>query len=374
MIAAALHGVSANAFALLRSMRRHDTKRHRVARAWRRALPLNLCVPVVLVHAPLDCPTHDGSGTPSVQRRTSLCRGGARVRVLLSVFLLPVEAAAHGVAAANDGWAWNGQAWLWLLLVLSAVLVARGTLSLWRHAAPGAGIRRWQAASFAAGWLALSGAILSPLDALGQQLFWVHMVQHETLMLIAAPLLVLARPLAALVWGLPARWRPVAGRLVAKSGLKLPARVFTRPLAAWWLHAVVLWSWHAPALFEAALREQGVHELQHLSFFVSALLFWSALFDGARVRFGSAVIYLFTTAVHTAVLGALLTLSGRVLYPSYAQSAPHWGLTALEDQQLGGLIMWVPGGMIFLVAALALFAAWLGAGERAARRRPMPVQ
>ncbi|WP_157265729.1 cytochrome c oxidase assembly protein [Azohydromonas aeria] len=250
-------------------------------------------------------------------------------------------------------------------------LALAGIVRLWREAGVGAGVRRWQAGSFLLGWLATGVAVLSPLDALGERRFWLHMVQHEMMMLVAAPLLVLGSPLAALVWGLPARWRGPAARWTRRLGLQAATRVLSTPLTAWWVHAVVLWAWHAPALFEAALRRSWVHDLQHLSFFGSALLFWWGLFQGGhgpgRGRHGAAVFYLFTTTVHTAVLGALLTVSERVWYPVYLERASWGTLSALEDQQLGGLIMWVPGGVVYMVAALVLFARWMDDGpERAA--------
>ncbi|NML18712.1 cytochrome c oxidase assembly protein [Azohydromonas sp. G-1-1-14] len=283
--------------------------------------------------------------------------------------------AAHAVGHADTRplWqAWAPQAWLWALWLTVGALAGLGIARLWRGAGVGAGLRRWEAAGFALGWLATGAAVLSPLDALGEQRFWLHMVQHEVLMLVAAPLLVLGRPLAALVWGLPQRWRSPAARWTRQSGLQALVRVLGAPLTAWWLHAVVLWAWHAPVLFEAAVRHDGVHDLQHLSFFISALLFWWGLFQagGGRSRQGVAVFYLFTTALHTAVLGALLTMSERLWYPVYAAQAAHGGLSALEDQQLGGLIMWVPGGVVYMVAALVLFARWMDAARTLSTTSP----
>jgi cytochrome c oxidase assembly factor CtaG len=142
---------------------------------------------------------------------------------------------------------------------------------------------------------------------------------------------------------------------------------------AWGLHAAALWAWHAPALFEAAVVHESVHILQHASFFVTALLFWWSLLsgrDGQRV--GLAVLCLSTTALHGGALGALLAMAGQAWYSVYEATAPLWGLTALEDQQLGGLIMWVPAGLVYLGAALALLASWLGAPSfrRTPRRAP----
>jgi putative membrane protein len=154
--------------------------------------------------------------------------------------------------------------------------------------------------------------------------------------------------------------------------VRAPARVVTAPAAVWLLHAVALWAWHVPALFNAALASDPIHALQHLSFFGTAVLFWWGLVQDRydRMQYGAAVLYVFTTAVHSGVLGALLTLSPWPWYPAYATTTAAFGLTPLEDQQLGGLIMWVPAGAIYVAVGLAFFAAWLGAlgGGRVAVR------
>jgi cytochrome c oxidase assembly factor CtaG len=135
------------------------------------------------------------------------------------------------------------------------------------------------------------------------------------------------------------------------------------------VHALAIWVWHAPRLYDAAVTSALVHALQHASFLGSALLFWWALIHGrnGRLRYGASVLYIFTTALHTTALGAVLSLASRPLYPAYASTAA-WGLTPLEDQQLAGLIMWVPAGIAYLVAALGLMAEWLREAERRTSR------
>jgi putative membrane protein len=140
---------------------------------------------------------------------------------------------------------------------------------------------------------------------------------------------------------------------------------------AWAIHAVALWIWHIPYLFQATLESDVVHTLQHISFFGSALLFWWAIINesAALARYGAGILYLFTTSIHSGLLGAFLTFTHRLLYPVYASSTDQWGLTPLEDQQLGGLIMWVPAGLVYIVAALFMFAGWLRESENSALRR-----
>jgi putative membrane protein len=295
-----------------------------------------------------------------------------------AVFLLsPCPAGAHPIqepeAAAPSGWAELARAWEFdpgvvMSLLLTGLLYARGVAG---RRGLRRGVRAREVSLFAAGWLALVIALVSPVHRWGEALFSAHMTQHEILMLVAAPLLVLGSPLAPLLRGLPARWARALGGIY-RGGPWHPIRdVLRNPLVAWSIHGVVLWAWHAPALFEAALESETVHALQHASFLGSALLFWWALLRGrGRVLdYGAAVLYLFTTAVHSGILGALLTFSGAPWYPAYAATTRAWGFSPLADQQLGGLIMWVPAGTVYIAVALLLFARWMRASGEQVRRR-----
>jgi putative membrane protein len=251
------------------------------------------------------------------------------------------------------------------LLALSSVLYFVGTLKLWRQSYKGGGIRQWQAACFVAGWLIAALALVSPLDPMGEVLFSAHMVQHELLMVVAAPLMVLGRPLAVFVWALPLSLRRGIGHATRSKPVDIFWSFITHPSAAWTIHALVLWVWHAPPFFQASILNSTVHTFQHISFLFAALLFWWALFQ-TRPRHGGsgvAIIYLLTTAMHTGLLGALLTFSTRLWYPVYAPTAVAWGLTPIEDQQLGGLIMWVPGGLSYLAAGLWLMGRLLQSSD-----------
>ena len=248
--------------------------------------------------------------------------------------------------------------WTRLLpLVVTALLYLRGTHGPARASSA-------QAGCFWAGWSVLALSLVSPVHSLGGVLFSAHMVQHELLMLVAAPLLVLSRPLAPFVRGLPFAWRRAAGRWSKTNWVRPMWRRLTEPLTAWLLHAAALWIWHAPALFQATVDSETVHAAQHLSFLLTALLFWwSLIYAQGRAGYGAGVVYIFTTAVHTSILGALLTFSPVVWYPIYRETTRVWGLTPLQDQQIGGLVMWIPAGVLYLAAGLALFAAWLRQSE-----------
>lgn len=150
-------------------------------------------------------------------------------------------------------------------------------------------------------------------------------------MLLATPLLVLSRPIAVALWAFPRGWRRLLVRFSTTGWIGHFWRYITAPFAAWAIHGVVIWAWHAPILFQAALKDEQVHTVQHLSFFMSALVFWWAIIrgrEGAR-GYGAGVLYLFLTTVHTSLLGALLTFSRQPWYSAYGGSAAA-GLSALE--------------------------------------------
>jgi putative membrane protein len=248
--------------------------------------------------------------------------------------------------------AWAFEPVVVLSLALSGLLYVVGVRKLWRGSAAGRGVRKWEAWCYAGGWLALFVALVSPLHPWGRVLFSAHMTQHEVLMLIAAPLVVLGRPVVAFLWALPLEWARAVGNWAKSEWWQKFWRALTNPLVAWVVHAVALWAWHVPALFQATLRSEWVHTAQHLSFLVSALLFWWALVHGRQgwMGYGAATLYVFTTSIHGG-----LTAS--------------WGLTPLEDQQLGGLIMWMPAGLVYIAAGLALFAGWVRESDATLERR-----
>jgi cytochrome c oxidase assembly factor CtaG len=258
------------------------------------------------------------------------------------------------------------------------VLYVRGLRLLWDEHL-GRGVRVWETTCFAAGWIVTALALLSPLHELSEQLFSLHMVQHELLMVLAAPLLVLGRPLVPMIWALPSPARRVVGRMTRGAKVQAIWRSLTRPTVAFVLHGAAIWVWHAPALFQAALTNDAIHALQHSSFLGTALLFWWTIIQGnasaapSRVtHFGVAVLLLFGTTLHSGALGALLTFSRTLWYPAYALACgTPCMLTPLEDQQLAGLIMWIPAGFAYLVAALILFATWLRASEHRVHKREM---
>jgi putative membrane protein len=318
-----------------------------------------------------------------MMRRPLLLRGCAGAALVLCS---PTAAAAHDrlVLPGEVLGAWNLDPFILAVLLPPALLYFRGTRTLWRRAGSGRGVGHGEAACFAAGWLALVAALVSPIDALSGMLFSVHMVQHTLLLLVAPPLLILGRPVPALYWGLPATWRKAAAaRSLGRAAGQIVDAVTRRPLLAWVAASAALWAWHMPVLYDAAVADELLHALEHASFFLTALLFWWGLIasrGSLRRSPGAALLYVFTAAMQSVLLGALLTLSSRPWYSAHRETAGEWGLDPLQDQHIAGAVMWVPAGIVYLVAMLAMLALWLRAAERAterseaiARRIAMPL-
>lgn len=259
--------------------------------------------------------------------------------------------------------AWAVEPGVVLPLAVTGGLYARGAKETLRRSTRARETIKREMIFFISGFVVLSAALVSPLHELGESLFSAHMVQHELLMAVAAPLLVLGNPVVPFTWGIPESLRRPVARLFATG---IP------PLAAFLLHAAAIWIWHFPRLYDATVSSEAVHAAQHLSFLGTALIFWWSLFHTRRNHGseGAAILYLFLTAIHTTLLGALLAVSDTPFYSAYSDAAARaWGLTRIEDQQLGGIIMWVPGGVVYLLAALFLMLKWMReSGLRVAKR------
>jgi len=198
---------------------------------------------------------------------------------------------------------------------------------------------RWP---FAGALLALFLALFWPLAPLADESFASHMAQHMLLIGVAAPLL--------------AASRPVLPSMKGRAALARPILLLAQPAGAFFLHGAAIWLGHAPALLEWSLEAQWMHALQHLALVATAALFWWSLLARGRPGAGASALWTLATLIHTGLLGALLTFAPRPLYPSYG----------FEDQQLAGLVMWIPGGLCYLAAGLSFASAWL-----AERGRPM---
>lgn len=277
---------------------------------------------------------------------------------------VPLTALAHLPEEYEAGWTFDP--WIVAPLLLAAGLFGAGAAQV-RRRSKATALHGREIACFCAGWIVLAAALVSPLHAAGERSFAAHMLEHELLMLVAAPLLVLSRPLGYFAWALPRPARRGCGRLTHRSAFAASWRFLVHPVPATVLQAAALWIWHAPAPFDLALRHPGWHVAQHLSFLVTALLFWTAVLETHRsaARPMLAAGCLFATTLIGGALGALMAFSWSPWYPAYAAlGATPFGLTPVEDQQLAGLLMWIPGGLVHVAAALAILVRLL--------RREMP--
>jgi putative membrane protein len=280
-----------------------------------------------------------------------------RLKWLGAGLLLPSSVLAHVTSVPpHEEPGWTLAPSIVVPVVTALVLFVAGTWRLQRRSRLGRSELQRHSCWFAAGWLTLAAAALTPLHAAGERSFALHMLEHELLMLVAAPFLVLAQPLQIMVWAFGPRTRKVLGALIRTRAVAAAWQGLQGPFFATLLQASALWLWHVPRLFQLALEHEGWHLAQHLSFLLSALVFWSAMLQERHQRAGIAALCLFATSLLGGALGALMAFAQSPWYPGYAAlGLTPFGLTAHEDQQLAGLLMWIPGGLVHAGAALLMF-------------------
>lgn len=271
---------------------------------------------------------------------------------------IPAAASAHG---RGDGGppSWTLDPLVTLLLAAALLLFLVGRARLQQRS----NVARQRPWLFVGGWAVLTLALVSPLHQAGERSFTLHMIEHELIMLVATLLLAASHAGGVLAWGLPAPLRrTLAGSW--KSPLASLWRGLTEPITATVIQAVVMWMWHAPALFDRALDNQAWHVAQHLSFVFASLIFWSSMLNPRRGGYLLSAACLFLTSLVEGALGALMALSTSPWYAAYAaMGVSGIGLDPTTDQQLAGLVMWIPGGLVHGAAALALLYRWLSTAE-----------
>ena len=275
--------------------------------------------------------------------------------------LASVAHAAHSGEHVPNLWlAWTLDPTLLigLALILGGYLYAIGPAR--RRWSLGEPASRAQVTCFVLGWVTLALALVSPLDPLGDEyLFSAHMIQHMMIAVVAPPLLLLGIP----------RW--LAELPLRNLGVRMVARWLANPIVAFGVFQADIWLWHAPALYDLTLASEGVHILEHLTFLIFGLMYWLPILSPTplipRIGRGFAVLYLFIGCQPMVALGALLTFAAHPLYAPYVDAPRVWGLSPLGDQQLGGLIMWLPTNIPYLIALSAAFFLWVGERDRAER-------
>jgi len=282
-------------------------------------------------------------------------------------------AAAPALAHAHDVQARGGmEPWVVACLAVSAIVYVVGLRNLWRRAGAGRGVGWTQVTMYAAGWLTLVAALGGPVERWSGTSFAAHMLQHELMMLVAAPALAASRPLGVFAWAFPRSARRRLRVLTTPAWLRASWRGLTSPLWATAISIAVLWLWHVPRLFDLATSDRAWHAAQHASFFVSALAFWWAMraTGSPAGALGRTVACLFVAMIVTGALGGLLAFADTPWYAAYAATARPFGWTPVEDQQMGGLIMWIPGGTVYMVVALLRLRDALSGRARPLLARP----
>jgi putative membrane protein len=237
-------------------------------------------------------------------------------------------------------------------------IAALGALYLWRsrHAHPGDTLRPWRCVSFFSALLVVFASLNGPLHDLSDTyLFSAHMVQHLLLTMLFPPLIIAGTP----GWML----RP----LLSRRPIGAIARRLTRPVACFAIFNLVIAGWHLPVFYNAAMDNHNIHILEHLMFMGAAVLMWwpitSQLPELPRLSYPGQMLYCFLMILPMSVVAIYITMAEEVLYPAYSAAPRISALSPLDDQLLGGLIMWVPGGLLFIIIMTVIFFRWAARGE-----------
>ena len=302
--------------------------------------------------------------------RSKVGLGASFAVILLAAAAAPV--AAHGTALVGPPdaltflVAWSIEPLIAIPLLVAA-LAWRIAVARVNRAHPGNPVRRRRSAAFYGGLGAIAVALMSGIERYDTVLFSVHMVQHLLLTLVAAPLLALSGPITLLLRlssaDLRRRWiLPILHSRIV--------RAVSFPVVAWVLFAGVMWGTHFSPVFDSALENPLVHDLEHVAYLVTALLFWwpAVGVDPSPWRLSHPVraLYVFLQMPQNTFLAVAVLSASTPLYPHYATLVRSWGPTPLSDQQTAGGIMWLVGDAIFLGVILLLVAGWMRHEERIA--------
>lgn len=271
---------------------------------------------------------------------------------------------------------WDLRLEVLLVLAVAGTFYTLGWYRLRRRTLARPHFNNWQAAAFwrpiayLSALVILAIALMSPIDVLAAQLLTMHMVQHVLLVMVIPPLILLANPLPFILWGLPKGARLQTGRLLnINSRFRHILQRLTGPGLVWIAFVVVYWGWHDPNAYNLALRSAFFHDLEHLTFFLVAMLFWwHVVGAGPRIhrpfspfgRFG----YSLSAIPPNMLAGIAIVFASGTVYTYYDAMPRLWGLTVIEDQRIAGVIMWVLGSMMYMIAALILVARWLQTEEK----------
>ena len=281
--------------------------------------------------------------------------------ITAALWAAPSAMAHGGIDAGQEPWtAWNTNPLPTILVLLAAYVYLNG-LSNWDR--PTHPVNNWQKASFLFGLFLVFFALQSPLDPISDHLLSFHQMQHFILRMVAPMFILLGAPLTPMLRGMPAWARQGIIRPMAKSHyVRQVYRLLTNPIFAIFFFLGSLYLWQFPGAFNLALRNDEVHALMHLTMSLSGFLFWWVVIDPpphrSRLHYGLRVLYLGLIVLPNTLLGAAITFSDGLLYSAYADVVQPYGLSLETDQQLGGLMLWVPGDMMSIVAAGIVMIMW----------------
>lgn len=277
---------------------------------------------------------------------------------------------------------WDLRPEVLIVLVTLGVLFSVGWWRLRRRTSRARGLYSlgavWRLVAYLSALVIIGISLMSPIDVMSQQLFFMHMIQHLLLVMIAAPLLLITNPLPIVLWGLPAGLRRRVGAglsalIAGKSRFRQGLRSATGPGIVWLLWVIALIGWHDPNMYNWALRSEFAHDLEHLSFFIAALLFWWHVTGAGphihkQVQGVGRIAFVLSAVPTSMMLGVVLAFVPVVVYTYYEAVPRLWGIDPLTDQKIGGIIMWIPGSMMYILAALVLIARIMQKDEAQATR------
>lgn len=275
---------------------------------------------------------------------------------------------------------WSWAPWLMACIAMAFGLYVIGMLRMGatqRRAILG----RWRAAAYFAGLALLFVVLMSPLDTLSDDLFSAHMLQHMFLLLVIPPLLVYGRPVITWLWAFDVKDRRAIVHGWKRGGCDAAFRFLMHPLCVWTLLSAALCFWHLPGPYDAALHHEWLHDLEHASFLLFSLQFWTLVIEpyGQRraLGYGATVIFVVSSGFVMGMIGAVLTFAPVPLYAAYLHTTQAYGMTPVQDQQVAGIIMWIPSNLVHAAALCTVFFAWFRTDERRAaqafRRIPHAV-
>jgi putative membrane protein len=284
-------------------------------------------------------------------------------KLLLAYVLFPSFALAHSVpgSEAFSWYEWPVTPGITLMTVLTVTFYLNG---IRRRASGQVTVSAWQCASFLLGVLAVYLSIQSPVDVLAERMFYIHQIQHILLRALGPILIILGTPLPAMVRGIPS---PLKGMTLTPIVRNTPVQklyaFLIHPAVATFMYIAVLYIWQIPSLHNLALEDRAVHDAMHISLLVTGLFFWWLMLDPrpsqVHLSLGARIVLVAATIVPNSILGAVILFYTKVLYTGYDQLQGVWDISPITDQQIGGLIMWIPGAMMHVVVALILLRRWI---------------